>query len=151
MPPSESTLQRSQPSTPPPAVVLIISTPIASNVRCSISVLENSSLDDYIIGMSLMKRARLEENCLNSSSWCPITSRNDNYCESQCAFMAVAKSYIYHNNANYTIIVLIISPPNLQLASQSAHSSSCPTLPGASPLRPPERRSWPSPPSSRPS
>ena len=44
LPPSESTLQRSRPIAPPPTVVLIISTPIASNVRCSRSVFENSSL-----------------------------------------------------------------------------------------------------------
>ena len=44
MPPSESTLQRSRPIAPPPTVVLIISTPIASNVRCSRNVFENSSL-----------------------------------------------------------------------------------------------------------
>ena len=44
MPPSESTLQRSRPIAPPPTVVLIISTPIAFNVRCSRSVFENSSL-----------------------------------------------------------------------------------------------------------
>ena len=44
LPPSESTLQRSRPIAPPPTVVLIISTPIASNVRCSRNVFENSSL-----------------------------------------------------------------------------------------------------------
>ena len=44
LPPSESTLQRSRPIAPPPTVVLIISTPIASNVRCSRSVFGNSSL-----------------------------------------------------------------------------------------------------------
>ena len=31
--------------------------------------------ENYFIGRSLMKRARLEENCLNSSSCCPITSK----------------------------------------------------------------------------
>ena len=43
LPPSESTLQRSRPSPPPPAVGLMISTPIASKVHCSRNGFENSS------------------------------------------------------------------------------------------------------------
>ena len=44
LPPSESTLQRSRPSPPPPAVGLMISTPTASKVHCSINGVANSSL-----------------------------------------------------------------------------------------------------------